>query len=165
MNNLHQRNKKQKVNIKKILIIYLVALTVIAIVIGVLIIFFSQNAQSPNAPTHDQSSAVIEKREDTISIPGYEGLTLKADTLQQTVSLNNPEQNACLFIIGLYLEDGTMLWQSDYIEPGSVSSPIVLIEALQKGTYHAVLRYSCFKMDGEKTPLNGAETKLTLRVK
>ena len=161
MNNLHQRNKKQKVNIKKILIICLVALTVIAIVIGVLIIFFSQNAQSPNAPTHDQSSAVIEKREDTISIPGYEGLTLKADT----VSLNNPEQNTCLFIIELYLEDETMLWQSDYIEPGSVSSPIVLIEALPKGTYHAVLRYSCFKMDGEKTPLNGAETKLTLRVK
>ena len=139
----------------KFLLAVLIALLVVG---GILcIIFFKQQAVF-NA----HSNGMIQ---DSIAIPGYEGLTLKADTLQQTISLNNPEQNTCLFIIELYLEDETMLWQSDYIEPGSVSSPIVLIEALPKGTYHAVLRYSCFKMDGEKTPLNGAETKLMLRVK
>ena len=42
----------------------------------------------------------------------------------------------------------------------------VLNQPLEKGNYpNAVLQYSCFKMDSEKTPLNRAETKLTLRVK
>ena len=148
----------------KFLLAVLIALLVVG---GILCIIFFKQQAAFNAHSNGmiQGENITEKNADSIAIPGYEGLTLKADTLQQTVSLNNPEQNACLFIIGLYLEDGTMLWQSDYIEPGSVSSPIVLIEALPKGTYHAVLRYSCFKMDSEKTPLNGAETKLTLRVK
>ena len=101
-----------------------------------------------------------------ISVPGYEGITLKADSLEQTVALSNPPQNTCYFVITLSLEDGTQLWQSDYIKPGETSSPIVLTQSLEKGTYpNTVLQYSCFKMDDEKTPLNGAETKLTLRVK
>ena len=148
----------------KFLLAVLIALLVVG---GILCIIFFKQQAAFNAHSNGiiQGENTTEKNPDSIAIPGYEGLTLKADTLQQTVSLNNPEQNTCLFIIELYLEDETMLWQSDYIEPGSVSSPIVLIEALPKGTYHAVLRYSCFKMDGEKTPLNGAETKLMLRVK
>ena len=119
-----------------------------------------------NTSIQKQDSGLIEKNENSISIPGYEGITLKADSLEQNVSLNNPIQNTCYFVITLYLEDGTRLWQSDYIKPGETSSPIVLTQSLEKGTYpNAVLQYSCFKMDSEKTPLNGAETKLTLRVK
>jgi len=36
---------------------------------------------------------------------------------------------------------------------------------LEPGTYKAVLHYDCFRMNQELSPLNGAETKLTLRVK
>lgn len=111
-------------------------------------------------------STFIEKNENSISIPGYEGITLKADSLQQELTLYNPIQNTCYFVISLYLEDGTLLWESDYIEPGHNSVPIVLTQRLEKGIYpNAVLKYSCFKMNQEKTPLNGAKTKLTLRVK
>ena len=103
---------------------------------------------------------------ESIAIPGYEGLELIADTKKQTLSLPNPEQNACYFQISLCLEDGTMLWQSELIEPGDVSKPIALKQKLAKGTYpNAILRYECFTMDGSMTPLNGAEMKLTLRVK
>lgn len=108
----------------------------------------------------------IEKNSDSIAIPGYETLELKADSKKQSLCLPNPVQNVCYFQISLYLEDGTLLWQSELIEPGKASKPIVLTESLSKGTYpKAVLRYSCYRMDEELTPLNGAETKVTLWVK
>lgn len=151
---------------KRYLVILLIILVVIAVLISVWAIFIKQDMSQTNTDIQNQDSDLIEKNENTISIPGYEGLTLRADSLEQTVSLNNPIQNTCCFVITLYLEDGTRLWQSDYIKPGETSSPIVLNQPLEKGNYpNAVLQYSCFKMDSEKTPLNGAETKLTLRVK
>ena len=107
----------------------------------------------------------VEKNKDSIAIPGYEGIALKADTKQQTVGLPNPPQNTCYFRITLSLEDGTVLWQSDLVEPGEVSEPIKLKQPLQKGTYpNSLLKYECFTMDGNLSPLNSAATKLTLRV-
>ena len=59
-----------------------------------------------------------------------------------------------------------MLWESDYIKPGEESEPIVLNQKLQEGTYQgAYLQYSCYAMNNERTQLNGAKTKVTLRVK
>ena len=148
-------------------ILVLLLIAVIILCISIWIVFFKKNAPAiKQGDNVSQDSTVIEKNEDSISIPGYEGLTLKADSLIQDVALKNPPQNTCYFVIALYLDDGTLLWESDYIEPGSNSSPIVLTQELSKGTYpNAILKYSCFKMDEEKTPLNGAETKLTLRAK
>lgn len=112
-----------------------------------------------------EAETVVEKNPDAIAIPGYEILELQANQKQQSLSLPNPPQNVCYFQISLYLEDSTLLWKSELIEPGTVSKPILLHQELAKGTYtNAVLKYDCFKMDG-KTPLNGAETKLTLWVK
>lgn len=109
---------------------------------------------------------IVEKNPDSIAVPGYEMLELKADSKKQTLCLPNPEQNMCYFEISLYLEDGTLLWKSELVEPGKTSKPIVLIESLPKGTYpKAVLRYSCYRMDEALSPLNGAETKVTLWVK
>ena len=117
------------------------------------------NPENTTAPT-------VEKNPDSIAIPGYEMLELKAGSKEQTLCLSNPPQNMCYFEIALYLEDGTLLWKSELIEPGKTSKPMALTKALDKGTYpNAVLRYSCYRMDEDLSPLNGAETKLTLRVK
>ena len=107
-----------------------------------------------------------EKNVDTIDIPGYEVLTFEAEKTKQSVSLANPKQNTCGFIISLSLEDGTELWKSEEIKPGESSKAIVLTKALDVGTYpNTVLKYRCFRLDSDKTPLNGAETKLTIIVK
>jgi len=109
---------------------------------------------------------VAEKNPDSIAIPGYEALELKADSKKQSLALKNPEQNMCYFQISLYLEDGTLLWQSELIEPGAISKPMTLTQELEKGTYpNALLRYACYRMDETLTPLNGAEMKVTLWVK
>ena len=114
----------------------------------------------------DSTTATAVKNPDIIAIPGYEMLEMKAGNKEQSLCMPNPPQNCCYFQIALYLEDGTLLWQSELIEPGTVSKPIVLSKALEKGMYtNGILRYSCYRMDDYLTPLNGAETKITLWVK
>ena len=106
------------------------------------------------------------KSNESIAIPGYEALELKADTLKQNICLKNPQENNCYFVITLMLEDGTELWQSEYIKPNEITKPIKLNKKLEAGTYpNSVLEYSCYSLDREKTPLNGAEMKVTLWVK
>lgn len=110
-------------------------------------------------------SIPMEKNENIISIPGYEGLTLAANTTKQDLCFPNPAKNTCYFKLTLSLEDGTVLWQSGLIEPGGLSKNVKLTQPLQEGTYrNAVLRYDCFAMDDDLTVLNGATTKLQLWV-
>ncbi len=152
---------------KNVPILLLLLLTVLLLFIVAWQASLRQGADIPEKGMESLPESVsAEKNENSISIPGYEGIDLKADSLQQDVAFRNPAQNTCYFVMQLYLEDGSLLWESDYICPGELSAPMALTQALQKGTYsNAVLKYSCFKMDEEKTPLNGAEMKLTIRVK
>ena len=81
----------------------------------------------------------------SIAIPGYEAITLKANSKKQSTALQNPAHNECLFKITLSLEDGTVLWVSDYIKPGAISDNIVLSKELEPGTYpNSILKYECF---------------------
>ena len=107
-----------------------------------------------------------EKNPHSIAIPGYEGIELAADSKKQSIQFSNPSQNSCYFQLTLCLEDGTQLWKSALVAPGKLSDRVVLNRELEKGTYsNAVLIYNCYAMDENRTPLNGAETKLTLWVK
>lgn len=121
--------------------------------------------QTSTSREKDFVPETVAKLTDSTAIPGFESLTLQADTLVQSLVLSNPPENSCLFRITLLLEDGTVLWTSDEIEPGCVSEPVMLSSPLAAGQYHATLKYECFTMDEEKSPMNGAEIKLTLRVK
>lgn len=143
---------------------------VVAAVIALLLFLILKRcsgAMPPNADnTAINNSATVEKNPDSIAIPGYEMLELKAGSKEQSLCMPNPPQNCCYFQICLFLEDGTLLWQSELIEPGTNSKPMVLSKTLEKGMYpNAILRYSCYRMDESLAPLNGAETKLALWVK
>ena len=129
-----------------------------ALALLVALVFLRGGAPEPPAPAEEDTPAQI-------AIPGYEGLTLQAGAKKQSLRLPNPAENHCYFQISLYLADDTLLWQSDLIKPGKTSAPITLSRILEPGAYPgATLRYACFRLDREKTPLNGAETKLTLWV-
>ena len=146
-----------------------ILLLLLILLVGVLIFLLLRSepieVSTPNGMSYKETGP-LEKNEDTISIPGYEGISLKADTKQQTIGFPNPAENTCYFQISLYLEDGTLLWKSDLVKPGMISEPLVLNQSLPAGTYpNTKLKYDCFTMDKNRSPLNGAETKLTLRVK
>ena len=146
----------------------IVLLLILIIMTGFLIIVLLKpapiKAELPNGQQAENTKN-IEKNTDSIAIPGYEAITLKADTKQQSIGLPNPPQNTCYFQITLMLEDGRILWESDLVKPGDISTPIILTQPLQKGTYpNAILKYNCYTMDGTMTALNSAATKLMLHV-
>lgn len=157
---------KTKRNNTTIIIIVLLSVNII-VLSAVLCVLISSHPSGAAAYTPDISAPVpteIVKNKGSISVPGYEALTLAANTNEQTLALSNPAQNTCLFEISLFLEDGTLLWKSAYIEPGAVSENIILTQTLSVGAYNAVLHYNCFTADETHKPLNSADTKLTLLV-
>lgn len=148
---------------------WILVVAAVALLILLLIVML-KSCDGVSVPSYeneiDSTTAAVEKNNDSIAIPGYEGLSLNANSKKQALCLPNPAQNTCYFKISLLLEDGTLLWQSELIEPGATSEPIVLQTELEEGTYpRAILHYSCFEMNKDLTPLNGAEIKVTLRVK
>ncbi|MGL4607491.1 MAG: hypothetical protein ACRCU3_08515 [Eubacteriaceae bacterium] len=95
-----------------------------------------------------------------IAIPGYKEIGLLANEIAQKVSLGNPEQNTCNFVISMVLKDGTELYRSGLIAPGKGLYEIELTKPLPPGVYEAFLNYDCYTPD--EKPLNGASTDLTL---
>ena len=161
------KGKYQKPSPKRFPWILAVAAVVLIALLLILVLKGCNDLPTPNPNgTEDNTAATVEKNPDSIAIPGYEMLELKADSKEQSLCMPNPPQNCCYFQISLYLENGVLLWQSELIEPGANSKPMVLSMALEKGMYpNAVLQYSCYSQDDNLSPLNGAETKLTLWVK
>lgn len=119
---------------------------------------------APTPPV--ETKEPVEKLMDTIDLPGYDWIPLKAGTLEQEQTFPNPPQNFCWIKVSLKLEDGTLLWTSELVAPGESSAPVILSQALEPGEYqNAILKYDCFRMDEALSPLNGGEMHLTLKVK
>jgi len=120
----------------------------------------AETAAAGDAPSAQQTEP---SEADSISIPGFDFLSLQAGTQEQSMPLYNPENNACYFRISLLL-DGEALWRSDLLAPGQTAPQQTLSRALAAGEYSAVLKYECFTDEAETVPLNGSEIALTLRV-
>lgn len=100
---------------------------------------------------------------DTIDIPGFDSMSIQAGIKEQNVNLYNPEQNTCYFKMSLYLNDGTLLWESKLIQPGKAVYNLTLNQPVDAGEYQdCILKYECFSMDENQTPLNGSEIHFTL---
>lgn len=145
------------------LILLLVAV-IAAMLIWIVSNSMGQGSEDPN-PVGQQTEETepVEKLTDSISLPGYGGLNLTAGKTEQNLALPNPAENFCQIRISLIMEDGTVIWTSELTPPGE-QAQIVLNEALEKGDYNATLKYDCFQMDENKTPLNGAACQLVLHV-
>lgn len=121
----------------------------------------SVSTGNPAAAVAEPPPAKIPK---TIAIPGYAQLVMKAGNAMQEVSLHNPAENPCYFVISIILPDGTEVYRSGLIEPGQKADAIRLSQSLKQGTYKdAVLRYSCYSLK-DKAPMNGADMKFILEV-
>lgn len=115
--------------------------------------------------TGNKDTYTGKKNTDTIDIPGFDSMSLKAGTKEQSVNLYNPKENTVYFKMSIYLKDGTKLWESKLVEPNKAIYDITLTQSLSAGTYEdCVLKYECFAMDKEQTPLNGSEIKFTMKV-
>lgn len=101
-----------------------------------------------------------------ISIPGFKGVTIPANTKSVSVHLYNPEENPCYFEMIITIDEGeTELYKSKLLSPGQDLYTIELETGLAAGAYDAILQYNTYSMDGNFTPMNGAQVPFTLTVK
>ena len=181
-NHVSSGKQKKSFDFRNIIIILLAIIAFAAVVIAVWAVTSSGRTSPPDTPVAASSANTpvppstpvptpaptpVEKLTNSISLPGYGSLSLRANTNEQTLALSNPEENFCWIKISLILEDGTLLWTSDLVAPGEDSDPIVLSAPLPGGEYeNTILKYDCFRKeeDGSLSPLNGATSKLTLIV-
>ena len=95
--------------------------------------------------------------DDTITIPGVTGICMEPNQTEQTVHFYNPEKNNCLFVISLFLSDGTLIFQSEHIHPGEQLTDIALLTQLEQGIYkNCCLLYESYSLDGQ-TQYNGSQ--------
>ena len=152
---------------KKKYIIALISLFVVVIILVWLFYYCQSHETNPTADTTTTESKSLDftpynNTADTITIPGIDGLNLKAGQLQQQVDFCNPSQNKCYFQISLFLSDGTLMWKSDYIAPSEEILEITLVKELHRGLYkNCRLLYDCYSIN-DKSQLNSGEVKLEI---
>lgn len=119
----------------------------------------------PNASAWDDGidSSGTEITEN-ILVPGYSGAEMKAGDTTLKLRIGNPEENTCYLQATLQLEDGTVLYESGLLEPGTGFEQVELDQTLEAGTYEALVHYQGYSMDEEQSQLNGADSAFTLTV-
>lgn len=97
-------------------------------------------------------------------IPGYGTVEMAAGSKELPISLGNPKENKCYFQVTAALPDGTILFETGYINPGQGITGIPLNKSMAPGTYEVILAYRCFSLDEQMTELNGVESGFMLTV-
>lgn len=168
-------DKSEEKSKKKLLIIIIVILIVAALIVGGVVVYNSFFAERPTP-----STGVVGKISDGwdtgledeavpqgagVQIPGYGTAEMKSGDTSLHLSIGNPKDNGCGFYATLKLEDGTVLYESELLEPGYGLTEVPLSQTLEAGKYTAIVVYQCVTLDEEHTPLNSAESEFTLIVK
>lgn len=169
MNIIKEKSKR------KLLIALIAILVISALVIGGIIvynIFFDEDPAPPQGVVGAISDGWETGLEDEpapqrhgIQIPGYSTAVMKAGDTSLALSIGNPKANTCGFYATLKLMDGTVLYESELLEPGCGLTAIPLNHTLKSGEYAAMVVYKCVALDEEHTPLNSAESEFKLIVK
>lgn len=166
-------NNKSK---KRLIIIIIAILLVLALAVGGLIIYNNYFADKPvNSDgvvgtvvtdwDHGIKDTPSSSEDGGVQIPGYNAATMNYGDKSLHISIGNPKDNKCGFYATVKLEDGTILYKSDFLAPGSGLTDIPISISLEKGEHKAMVLYQCVTLDNAHTPLNAAESAFTLIVK
>ena len=154
-------------DIKNVIILILAIVSVVSLWIAITAKRGSNEESKETESTEnniEESEKPVEKLTNTIALPQFAALTMKADTLEQDLTFINPAENFAFIRVSLLLDDA-ILWQSGLLEPGLESERVTLIRPLSAGQYtNAILRYNCYDPNDLQRELNGAASPITLNV-
>ena len=128
-------------------------LSAIIVIMAVLLVVSLRNGNYiPNDPNitgiigGDKSEDISD---DEIVIQGFQSITVKAgQTRIDTYLVNSPKNNVGL-LATVKLEDGTVLYESGVIPPGSAIYSIPIPNPLEKGEHNATVEYTGYA-NGER---------------
>ena len=161
--------EQKRNNTKNIIIVIMAVLFLI--ICALLIIFISnmnKDSQDDLAIATDTikySTDVMQLgAEDTgdIKIPGYDTITIPANTKDVKIILPNPEGNECYFKFELIV-DNESIYTSKLVEPGRAITQLELTKTLDRGEYDLIIKVSPYSLE-DKAALIGAEVKADLNV-
>ncbi|MCR5668416.1 MAG: hypothetical protein K6G05_05120 [Lachnospiraceae bacterium] len=121
-----------------------------------------ENEVTDPAEVVEEDETATEIAESAI-IPGFTVIEVEADKAEVESPFYNSEENAVTLQITLTLEDGTVIYTSEELQPGEELDTMTLSRALTAGDYQAVLHYDVFAMDENHTELNGADIDVVVR--
>lgn len=137
---MSQETKKRKSTLLVVLLLICI------LVLGILLVFQmkqknekvvgSNGHVDASASDWDDNLSAPSEIEGRILVPGYSGATMAAGDTTLSLRIGNPEENTCYLQATLQLEDGTVLFESDLIEPGKGFDEIALSQTLEPGSYN-----------------------------
>ena len=165
---------------KKSIVILVIILAVVICIGGVLVAVNNMNndktpATGGNAekkkPVFDTGAGEFQKeivvQDRKIAIPGWETLSIPADTADVSVDFFNPQANEGRYYMSFELrlaDTGEVLYSSDLVKAGQHIQHIPLSHGLPKGTYNAVLHVQPYTADDDLLPTNNADMAMQLIV-
>src|SRR6266403_3207874 len=86
------------------------------------------------------ASSVVEKTEaNSIFVPGYDYMSMKAGEKTIPARLYNPERNNCLIEAAIILPDGTEIFRSGKLNPGDTLDTLNLSRTVPAGMYERTI--------------------------
>lgn len=160
---------------KKGVIILIIILVVAICAAGVILVINNKDdggtqGTQQKKPGFDESAGAfseqIEEADRSVSIPGYESISIPANKTDVIVDFRNPEKNEGYYhmTFELRLADGEKLYESGLVRAGDHIQNITLSRGLPAGTYDAVLHVQPYTADDDLTPTNNADLKIKLIV-
>lgn len=117
----------------------------------------------PDAKSWDAEVDTPDDTEGRILIPGYTEAQMNAGDMSLKLRIGNPKENTCYLKAVLRLEDGTVLYESGLLEPGTGFDEIELDQTLEAGEYQAAVHYQGYTLEDSKE-LNSSDSAFTLTV-
>jgi len=158
---------------KGFIVIIIIAVIIILALVG-FIIWNSNNGNSGGNIKYveDTGSGLFfeegqdETQERGIAMPGWETMTIPANTKDVTVDFYNPETNKGYYHLTfeLKLKNGETLYKSGLVKAGDHIRNITLSKGLERGTYDAVLHIQPYTADDKLTMKNSANVSFKLIV-
>lgn len=102
---------------------------------------------------------------DSILLPGFDVLEMNYTTQKVEAALLNPEGNACFFRFTISLKrDGTELYHTGLIMPGTAVTKFKINKKLEKGEYPIVITVETSDLEDPESYYNGGAVEAVLEV-
>ena len=161
---------------KKLIWISLVAVILVATAVILWMVFprgeSSEDRSVAGIRISDEATSWEKELEDTsegqqgIKIPGYGEITVASGETTWNITLLNPEGNECFFTYSVTLKsDGTRLYQTGLIKPGTAVTSFQAEKKLEKGEYPIIILVEASDMKEPEKKYNGGAVEAVLEVK
>lgn len=157
----------RKKSIKKMIaVILLFILLMIGAVTALLLNQKSDPGLDDQAIAYQLPGGVKNTDPNSILLPGYDVLEMNYETQKVDAALLNPEGNDCYFKFHILLKkDGTELYQTGLIKPGTAITSFKTEKKLDKGDYPILINVDAADLKNPDNLYNGGAIEAVLKVK